>query len=134
MPDKKCYSTNNEDFTYDELDDAITFAIDDLSINIGDIVTVYEGDAVQFKAGDFTGFTLDAITNTAHDEGGEYSDGYLDQVTKEQEADLDKRIADVVNQWADDHGLQPNFFRVKNVKEVQARFIGGDEGYELLEI
>jgi len=134
MSDKKCYSTNNEDFNYDELDDAIRDAIDDPAINIGDVVTVYEGDAIHFKAGDFTGFTLDAITNTAYDEGGEYCDGYLDHVTKEQGADLDKRIADVVNQWADDHGLQPNFYRVENVKEVQAKFIGGDEGYELLEI
>lgn len=134
MSDKKCYSTNNEDFTYDELDDAIRYAIDDESINVGDVVTVYEGDAVPWKAGDFTGFTLDHISNAAYDEGGEYADDYLEGVTKEQEADLDKRIADAVNQWADDYALQPNFYQVKNVKEVQARFIGGDDGYELLEI
>jgi len=44
MSDKKCYSTNNEDFTYDELDDAIESAIDGSMVPIGGIVTVYEGD------------------------------------------------------------------------------------------
>lgn len=133
MSDKKCYSTNNEDFNYSEMDDAISDAIDDPTINVGDIVTVYEGDAVMWKAGEFTGFMLDAISNCAADEAGEYSDDWPN-CTKEQEADLDKRIADVVNQWANDHGLQPNFYRVQNVKEIQAKFIGGDDGYELLEI
>lgn len=129
---KKCYSLNNEEFNYDELDEAIRDAIDDPKINIGDVVTVYEGDAVPFKCGDFVGSILDDITNTAYDEGGEYSEDYLADVTKEEEADLNKRVADVVNQWADDYGYQPKFYRVDNAKELQAKFIGGDDGYEIL--
>ena len=131
VPDK-CYSTNNEDFVYNEMDDALMSAFDDPETKIGTIVTVYEGDPVRFKAGDFTGFTLDTITNTAYDEGGDYAGYYLDQVTKEQEADLDKRIADVVNQWADDYGLQPTFYRVANIKEIRAKLISDSGEYEIL--
>ena len=128
----KCFSTNNEDFSYDELDDAVRDALDDPEIKVGDVVTVYEGDAVRFKAGDFSGWNLDHITNAAYDEGGEYAEDYLSGVTKEQEAELDKMVEDAVNAWADKHGLQPTFYRVINAKEVQARHTGGDEGYELL--
>jgi len=67
----KCFSTNNEDFSYDELDDAVRDALYDPEIKVGDVVTVYEGDAVRFKAGDFSGWNLDQILNTACDEGGE---------------------------------------------------------------
>lgn len=131
---KKCYSTNNEDFNYDELDDAVQSALDDPSVNVGDVVTVYEGDAVAWKAGDFTGFTLDHISNAAYDEGGEYAEDYLSDVSKEQEADLDKRVADVVNQWADDHGLQPNFYQVKNVQELRFVMTSETGDYEPSEI
>lgn len=127
----KCFSTNNEDFSYDELDDAVRDALDDPEIKVGDVVTVYEGDAVRFKAGDFTGWNLDHIQNAAYDES-EYAEDYLSGVTKEQEAELDKCVADAVNAWADKHGLQPKFYRVVNTKEVQARYTGGDDGYELL--
>lgn len=130
---EKCYSTNNEDFNCTDLHDAIVSALECPLAKVGDIVTVYEGDAVPWKAGDFTGFTLDHISNAAYDEGGEYADGYLEGVTKEQESDLDKRIADVVNQWADDHGLQPNFYRVANVKEIRAKLTNEDGTYEVLD-
>jgi len=132
MSEQKCYSLNDEDFTYDELDDAITDAFDDSTIDIGSEIIVFEGDAVKFQAGDFTGFNLDSITNSAYDEGGEYSESYLEGVTKEQEADLDKRVADAVNQWADDHGLQPNFYRVANVKKIRVKMVDKSGNYEIL--
>ena len=54
---------------------------------------------------------------------------------KEEEADLDKRIADVVNQWADDYGLQPNLYRVENVKELQVKLLNTETGdYEILDL
>ena len=126
----KCYSTNNEDFSYNELDDAIRDALDDPEIEVGSVVTVYEGDAARFKAGDFTGWNLDNITNAACDES-EYAEDYLSGITKEQEAELDDMVEAAVNAWADKHGLHPTFYRVKNVKEVQARYVGDNE-YELL--
>ena len=134
MSDKKCYSINNEDFSYDELDDAVIAALEEPDVSVGDVVTVYEGDAVPWKAGDFTGWNLDHITNAAYDEGGEYAEDYLSGVTKEQEADLDKRVADAVNQWADDHGLHPNFYQVRNVKEHRFVMTSETGDYEPSEI
>jgi len=40
---EKCYSLNNEEFNHTELDDAIRDKFDDLSIKVGDIVTVIPG-------------------------------------------------------------------------------------------
>lgn len=116
---EKCYSLNNEEFNYTELEDAIRDKFDDLSIKVGDVVTIYEGDAILWKAGDFAdGFPLDTLSNHAYDEAGEYADEWPN-CTKEQEADLTQRLKDVVNQWADDHGLQPQFYHVENVKELR---------------
>lgn len=129
---EKCYSTNNEDFNYTELEDAIRDAFDNPEIVVGSEVSIFEGDAIKWKAGELTGFTLDSIVSTACDEGGEYADGYLEDVTKEQEADLDKRIAETVNKWADDYGLQPNFYRVTNVAEIRVKMISEDGSFEIL--
>ena len=128
---EKCYSTNGEDFNYTEIEDAIRDAFDDPDIAVGSFVVISEGDAIKWKASELTGFTLDSIVNSAYDEGGEYADGYLEDVTKEQEADLDKRIAETVNKWADDYGLQPNFYRVANVKEIRVKLTSETGDYEI---
>ena len=120
---QKCYSTNNEDYIYDDIESAIESSIDDLSIQVGSEFLVYEGDAIKYKAGDFSNGLLNYIVESAYGCGEEYSDGYLDEVTKEQEAELDNRIADAVNQWADEHGFQPKFGRVDNIKEIRVRVI-----------
>ncbi len=129
---EKCYSLNNEDFNYTEMEDALRDKFDDLDIKLGDVVTIYEGDAVLWKAGDFAdGFPVDTLSNGSYDEAGEYADEWPN-CTKEQDQDLVQRIKDVVNQWADDHGLQPTFYRVENVKEIQAKLTSIDGDYEIL--
>jgi len=130
---RKCYSINNEDFIFSELCDAIIEAFDLQSVSVGDVVTVYEGDAIQCKAGDFGYSGVCAMLDDAYDQAGDSSEGYLKNVTKEQEVDLLSRLTNTINQWADDYGLQPDFCKVENIKEIRARFIGGDSEYEILE-
>ena len=125
---EKCYSTNNEDFNYTEEEDAVNDVFDFVGAEAGAIATIYEGDAVKWKAGDFARCNIDSMSECACDEAGEYAKDYLNGVGKEEEADLDKRIADVVNQWADDYGLQPGFYRVENIKEIQVKLLNTETG------
>lgn len=131
---EKCYSTNGEDFNYTEIEDAIESAFDDPDLPIGTVVTIDEGDAIPWKAGDFAdGFPVETLANSAYDEAGEYADGWPN-CTKEQESDLAQRIKSAVNQWADDHGLQPRFYRVANIKEIKVKLTSKTGDYEILEI
>lgn len=130
---EKCYGINDEYFNHSELEDAITEALDNPDLPVGAVVKVYEGDAVPWKAGDFSdGFPVDSLMERAYDEAGEHAGDWPD-CTKEQETDLEQRIKDVVNQWADDHGLQPKFCRVDNVREIQVELTSEDGSYRILE-
>lgn len=54
------------------------------------------------------------MQNRAYDEFDEYSEGYLDGITKEQEEELNNLIAN----WFDKNIQEPNFYRIKNTKEI----------------
>jgi hypothetical protein len=129
---KKCYSTDEEEFNYDTLDDAATSALDDPKITVGTIVTLYEGDAIPWKASDFApGFNLDTLSQNAYDNAGEYADDWPD-CGEAAGSDLDRRIAELVDQWADEHGVQPNFYHVKNVKTIHVKLTNEAGDYEVI--
>lgn len=129
---EKCYSINGEEFNYTELEDAIRDAFDDARMKVGNTVTIFEADAELWKAGCFAdAFPVDTLCNRAYDEAGEYADNWPD-CDKDQEADLEQRIKDVVNQWADDYGLQPNFWQVSNVKKLNVKMLTEEGQYEIL--
>lgn len=130
----KCYSTNDEDYSYDEIEDAIRDKIaDHPELTPGDIFTIWEGDAILWKAGDFAGgFCVDDLSDRAYAEAEESADGWLDSCPKEVKDDLETRIEVVVNQWADDHGLQPKFYRVENVCEVKVKVMSEDGEWEIV--
>lgn len=54
------------------------------------------------------------MQNRAYDEFDEYSEGYLVEVTKEQEEELNNLIAD----WFDKNVKKPNFYHIENAKEI----------------
>jgi hypothetical protein len=130
---EKCYSTNNEDFNYTDLDEVIEEAFNDPYAIVGHVVTVFEGDSVKKQAGNFANFwPIDRLKECVYDECGEYAEDWLDNCTKEQEADLEDRIKEVVNKWADDYGLQPTFYGVKNVKEIKVELLDTEGNYKIL--
>ena len=71
----KCYSTNGEDFSYNDIEDAIRDALDDPQIAVGTVVVIHEGDAVKRKAGEFAPTDIiDTLSCSASDDCGEYAD------------------------------------------------------------
>ncbi len=134
MSAKKCYSINNEDFNYDEIEEAITDKLSDEFLPTGTVITIYEADAVHHKAGEYAdAFPIDTLMNNAWDDGGEYAEDWPN-CTKEQDKELGTMIADAVNLWADKHGLHPTFYGVVNTKEIQVELLDMEGNYKILEI
>lgn len=132
MSDKKCYSTNGEDFNYTELDDAVYDAFDDSTIEVGAIAVIDVGYSVELKAGDFVDFyPLDILANAAYDKYDEYV-GDWPNCTKEQEAELLACLKDAVNAWADKHSMHPKFYGVSNVHEITVKLLSEEGEYEII--
>lgn len=127
----KCYSTDEECFNDNEIDDVIEEFIANSDCPAGGIFTVYEGDATLWKASDFLPTNLvETLAENTYEEAGEYAAGWP-PYTPEQAADLQQRIEDVVDQWADDYGLQPKFFRVENVRQITVKLLNEQGEYEI---
>lgn len=76
---------------------------------------IYVGECIYKKHEDF--IDADDIIEMAKDrayEDNEYAEGYLDDITKEKEQELNKLIID----WLNNNAEQPTFFTVKNIKQI----------------
>ncbi|VVU51857.1 hypothetical protein [Burkholderia anthina] len=102
------WSSNNEDFTCDELDELLDMH-DDLTI--GAIVFVGEVAPIPTKHLCDADDVIDLMGERAYDEVGEYADGYPD-VTSEAKAELNALLA----RWIEKHA-KPTFYSVINVRE-----------------
>lgn len=55
---------------------------------------------------------IESIQQDAADEGGEWAEGYLDDVTTEQREELEERLDVVFNAWLEKYNLYPNFYSI----------------------
>ena len=79
-------------------------------------LTVFVGEGIRPTQNQFI-ISVDIceeMQNRAYDEFDEYSEGYLVEVTKEQEEELNNLIVD----WFDKNVKKPNFYRIENAKEI----------------
>ena len=65
-----------------------------------------------------TGYLLESIQEDAYSEGGEFSEGYLDDVTNEQEAELEAQLNAVFSAWSDKYNHHPNFYNVGHIEII----------------
>ena len=65
------------------------------------------------------GSVLESIQENAYSEGGEFSDGYLDDVTKEQEEELERKLNEVFAEWTEKYNLHPNFYTVADIEVIR---------------
>lgn len=114
------WSRNNEDFTWDELDELLD-SHDDLTV--GDVVFVGDVAPVPIKYLCDADDVIDTMGDRAYDQVGEYADGYPD-VTPEAKAELEALLAG----WIEKHA-KPTFYSVINVREhkITAADIEGRE-------
>lgn len=68
---------------------------------------------------------IEAIQTDAYDEGGEYAENYLDDVTKEQREELEEQLDVVFNAWLEKYDLYPNFYTIpayETYKYIDGKF------------
>jgi hypothetical protein len=76
------------------------------------------GRAIPQRASAFCPPLVDCLMEAAIDEcGSEATDGWPD-ASEDMEKDLHRELRDLVDRWADEHGLQPKFYMVQDQFKV----------------
>lgn len=123
-----CYSVNEEDY-HNHIEDAVECG----NFEVGQVVTIYEADRVGFDIGVFVpdaDWLLERMSEAAYEEGGEYADGWLSDVSSDQKKQLEDVVALAVEMWATANKMHPHFFRAENPRLIYVRVT--DEGHERL--
>lgn len=114
------YSTNEEDYNCSDADEAVEMAIDNLdeAPKVGDVITVYEGEADKTKAGDWisAGCVVDKITDWHYEDCGENDWHHI--IKPEHTQALQPILEKAINEWATKFNIHPTYHKVKNVKEL----------------
>lgn len=74
---------------------------------------------VRNMAAGMAGSVIDQLSEWAGEEAGDAGDGWP-RASKEDEADLDAALGEVVAAWVERRGLAPDFFLVRDVTEHRA--------------
>ena len=128
------YSTDEETFDYDDIGEALCsiFECDD-TLDVGTIITVYSGEKEEKKASNYSTWIVENLSQNAFDDMSEHS-GDWPNCTKEQEKELEDAIDKLVDEWADEHNLQPTFYGIKNQKKIKVKILNIETGdFEVLE-
>ena len=113
---KKVYSIDDEIYkTYEEIQEEIY----ELECPVKDVV-VYEGWTNIIRHSDFINvdIVLEGMVDYAYDNHGEWTEGYLYDVTKEQAYELNNLLV----RWFNKNIKQPTFYRISNIKETKEKF------------
>lgn len=119
----KCYSYNEEDFTYyeDAVERIVENFLDDNPEFEGETeFEIFEGDQFKHKIGDFLPWVVDGIAENAFEVGDEWADNWSNKIEK-LEKEIQETLKTALNNWADQTNNQPNFYGVKNVKPISVK-------------
>lgn len=118
---EKCYSHNEEEYHAD-----YSVILDHFSdhYEIGDQVEFWEAEPVSGGHERFLNAwqIIESMQEQAYEEAGEFSDGYLNEVTKDQGEELKTLAVEYLDKVAG----KPTFFTVQNVKKVAGWWDGED--------
>ena len=117
---EKCYSYNEEEYHTD-----YSAVLDNFSdhCEIGDQVEFWQGDIVQGSHERYlnTYQIIESMQEQAYEES-EFSEGYLDEVNKEQQAELKKIVVEYLSKITG----APTFFTANNIEKVEGWWNGED--------
>lgn len=84
-----------------------------------DTDTIAIGYAIPYEVDYIDGdLVIEYLQQTAYDEIGEVTDGWLDYITREQREDLNNKLLKVVLQWLKDCKEEPDFYKVEAFDEL----------------
>ncbi len=93
-------------------------------------ITVYIGDKVKFKPGDFIPHLADLIIDNVDGECGEWADSWRESIIAKK-AILQKDLEGYFNRWCNRKRCRLKFFNVENVEKVTYKVIN-ESTFELL--
>lgn len=127
---KHYYSIDEENFNLECVEDAAESAWELGDSNVGDVVTVWDGEVVECVASQFIPNMADDMAERANDVVGDSS--YLWEFTKELEQSLQDAVRKAVDDWANKNDMQPKFCEIGKVTPIQIRFTDEDGGFEIV--
>ena len=119
------YSTNGEDFNEDSLEEAAELSFDQGHCKDGDIILIFEGDAVTPDVRSLVPQIAEEMSDQAYEITGEPSYFGLDEAEAQS---LQKEVNATVLKWCKEHNTMPDFWTVENVKEIKVRVLSDDDG------
>lgn len=125
------YSLNGEEFRCESLEEAAKELWDDDTYEVGHEAVIWQGEAEYPTAGEFVPEMTGELIDAACSDVGEVAEDWF--FTSAQETELQSLVGDVVNDWADRHGLQPRFCRILNEREMKIRYTDEEGAFEILE-
>jgi len=80
-------------------------------------ITIYKGikKPQHFKQFLCVDWLLDQMSESAYDEGGDWAEDYLDNVTESEKRELE----DVIISWAERNNISPSWFMIEDIAEVE---------------
>jgi len=110
MSELEAWSTNNEDFRFSSLEDLIDSNSGELAVG----QTVYVGEGRKPKLSEFCDADdiIELMQNRCCDIGGEYADGFMDDISPDAKIELDEFL----KSWMEKH-VTINFYTVHSVRE-----------------
>lgn len=132
MSIKTYYSNDQEDFSFDSPESAAEelFSMSE-ELKPGDIVTVWEGDAVKKKASDYVLPMAVSMTERAWDDVHDFADSW--EFTKDEAASIQKAVEKAVDDWADANDMHPEFYSILRSRPIKMRFTNEDGDSEVVE-
>jgi len=118
------YSIDGETYKHMTSDDALEELFDTLDIsdfNDEDFCqSIWQGTKVEPKASEFVPAVVEGLSERAYDDCGEPAEDWPAS-NQAQDNELRELVQWVVDAWADDHKLQPNFYTVEDTEEIPVR-------------
>ena len=112
------YSIDGERF------DDLSSVMDDLrdQLEVGEMIEIEKGIAVKAQHSEFvSGYDfIESMQNSCYDAYGEYSESYLDDLSREKADELNA----VIIKWLEDNTESPSFYRVKHIQKVTVEVEG----------
>jgi len=88
------------------------------AFDCGERRDIYVGQVKWFRPTIDAETILEQLRCDAGEECGESSDGYLDSISHEAEAELTRKFQEVFDEWVKAHDQQPCFYTLENVHAV----------------
>lgn len=131
---ERVYSSNDENYQCDSINEAVQELLECNDIQVGSVVTVYEGKPFGWKASSF--FSVNTLLNemqdTASNTCGEFAHEYLDDVSVPDMSDLDERISSLIDEWAKENNYQPNFYLVEDIHKITVKVTSEEGDWEFV--